>query len=52
MSKMCKEFLLHRIAKLDNGNKFDKNKMTHTILHLKNRQNPISASDAFNGITG
>ena len=29
MSKMCKEFLLHKIAKLDNGNKFDKNKMTH-----------------------
>ena len=26
---MCKEFLLHKIAKLDNGNKFDKNKMTH-----------------------
>ena len=27
-------------------------KMTpNTILHLKNRQNPISASDAFNGIT-
>ena len=29
MSKLCKEFLLHKIAKLDNGNKFDKNKMTH-----------------------
>ena len=29
MKKMCKEFLLHKIAKLDNGNKFDKNKMTH-----------------------
>ena len=27
-------------------------KNDNTILHLKNRQNPISASDAFNGITG
>ncbi|MBQ2452810.1 MAG: restriction endonuclease subunit S [Bacteroidales bacterium] len=29
MDKLCKEFLLYKIAKLDNGNKFDKNKMTH-----------------------
>lgn len=47
MDKLCKEFLLYKIAKLDNGNKFDKNKMTH--------DNPcynfVSRTAANNGIS-